>query len=267
MLLTISFIIINYSFLFITGGKMFFELLIALIVISAVSLAGALVLSLKRKNLDNFLELMVAFAVGALLGDVFIHLLPQLSESGFSVWISLTVLLGIVVFFILEKLVHWHHCHRFAHSAEHKHHSFGHIALAGDALHNFIDGLILAGAFVASPALGVATAIAIILHEVPQEIADFGVLLKSGFSRKKALFYNFLISLTAFVGAGVGLLISSFEVFIPFLIAFTAGGFLYLAGTDLLPELHKKFSTKQSVLQLAWIIIGIAVMALLLLLE
>lgn len=246
---------------------MYFELFFSLAIISLVSLIGAFALSIGHKRLENFLELMVAFAIGALLGDVFIHLLPELSEYGLGIDVSLTILAGMLVFFVLEKFIHWHHCHHLNHDAVCKPPSFGYIALAGDALHNFIDGLILAGAFLASPALGVATAIAIVLHEVPQEIADFGVLLKSGFSRRRALFLNFLISLTAFLGAGIGLLISAMGEFTPFLIAFTAGGFLYLAGTDLLPELHKRFTLKKSVLEFFFIVLGVLIMLALLLLE
>ncbi len=246
---------------------MLFELFLSLLIISLVSLIGVFTLSINHKKLEQFLELMVAFAVGALLGDVFIHLLPQLGENGFSLPISITILIGILCFFVLEKIIHWHHCHHVEHNKVCETPSFGYVALAGDALHNFIDGLILAGAFIVSPALGIATAIAILLHEVPQEIADFGVLLKSGFSQKKALAFNFFISLTAFLGAGVALLIIQFSEFTPFLIAFTVGGFLYLAGTDLLPELHKRFSKKEALLQFVFIIIGILIMMALLLLE
>jgi zinc and cadmium transporter len=246
---------------------MYFELFISLLVISLASLIGVFTLSINHKKLEHFLEAMVAFAIGALLGDVFIHLLPELSENGLPLDVSLTILVGMLAFFILEKFIHWHHCHHVEHSNVCETPSFGYVALAGDAMHNFIDGLILAGAFIANPAVGVATAIAILLHEVPQEIADFGVLLKSGFTQKKALLYNFLISLTAFLGAGVALAMSSTAQMTPYLIAFTIGGFLYLAGTDLLPQLHIRFSKKDALIQFICIVIGVAIMFAMLSLE
>jgi len=205
----------------------------------------------------------VAFAIGALFGDVFIHLLPELAEGGLSVELSLTVLAGIIVFFVLEKVVHWHHCHHAEHSD--KCATFTYMSMTGDALHNIIDGIILAGAFLAGPVIGFSTALAVFLHEVPQEIGDFAVLLKGGFSKKKALGFNFLTALTAFVGAGIALVFSfAIQGITPFFIAFAAGSFLYIAGTDLFPELHKEFNSKKAVIQLFFILLGIAVMGLLL---
>jgi zinc and cadmium transporter len=245
---------------------MLFELFAALTLISLVSLIGVIFLGVKTKILEKYLESMVAFAVGALLGDAFIHLLPELSESGFSFGISLTILLGMVVFFILEKVIHWHHCHHADHTKVCE--TFGYMSLAGDVLHNFMDGLILAGAFLASPVIGFSTAIAIFLHELPQEIGDFGVLLKSGFSQKKALLFNFLISLTAFLGALVALFFSGIIVGAnEYFVAFATGSFLYIAAADLVPQLNKHFSKKQAILQVFFIVLGIVVMASLLLLE
>jgi zinc and cadmium transporter len=245
---------------------MLFELVASLIIISLASLIGVFTLGIKSSKLEHFLEWMVAFAIGALLGDVFIHLLPELGENGFSLDVSLTILLGIILFFILEKFIHWHHCHHAAH--KNKCESYGYMSLAGDVLHNFIDGAILAGAFIISPIVGFSTAIAILLHELPQEIGDFGIMLSSGFSQKKALAFNFIVSLTAFLGAGVALLsISTFQSASPYIVAIAVGGFLYLAGTDLLPQLNKKFSKKQAILQLFFILVWVAVMSALLLLE
>ncbi|MFA6064956.1 MAG: ZIP family metal transporter [archaeon] len=245
---------------------MYFELFASLTAISLVSLIGVFTLKIKEQKLENFLELMVAFAVGALLGDVFIHLLPELSEKGFSLDISLAILSGVVVFFILEKVVHWHHCHHAHHGK--KYHTFTYMSLAGDLLHNAIDGIILAGAFLASPVIGFSTAIAIVLHEIPQEIADFGVLLKGGFSKKKALAFNFITALSAFVGAIFALILgSSINGITPLLIAFAAGSFLYIAGTDLLPQLHdqESFTTRKALMQVIFLLAGMLVMAALLL--
>jgi len=245
---------------------MIVELFVSLVIISLASLVGAFTLGIKLNKLEHYLEAMVAFAVGALLGDTFIHLLPELGEEGFPIEISLTILLGMVTFFILEKVIHWHHCHHTKHGETCE--SFGYMSLVGDALHNFIDGIILGGAFLASPVVGLSTTIAVFLHEIPQEIGDFGILLKSGFSKKNALIFNFFISLTAFVGAFVAVFFGSIIAGAnQFFIAFAAGSFLYIAATDLLPQLNKHFSKKQAVIQVFFIILGIAIMALLLLLE
>ncbi|MFA6269030.1 MAG: ZIP family metal transporter [archaeon] len=242
---------------------MLFELFGILIIFALISFVGVFTLSLNQKRLEFWLGGMVAFAVGALLGDVFIHLLPELGTAGLSIEISLTVLVGMVVFFILEKYVHWHHCHHTNHS--HEYQSFSYMILIGNALHNFTDGVILAGAFLASPIIGFSTAIAIFMHEIPQEIGDFGVLLKGGFSKSKALFYNFIVSLTAFIGAILTLLFTNtVNGATPFFVAFAVGGFLYIAGTDLLPQLQKDSSTKQVFMQLFFILFGIGIMAALL---
>lgn len=243
---------------------MYFELIIALSIISTVSFVGALFLTLKDKTLEKYLEAMVAFAVGALLGDAFIHLLPELGERGISLEMSLTILLGMVTFFILEKVIHWHHCHHSNHNKTCE--SFGYMSLVGDFLHNFIDGLIMGGAFMASPVIGFSTTIAIFLHEIPQEIGDFGILIKSGFTKQKALLFNFLVSLTAFLGAFVAVFFGSLiEGSTQFFIAFAAGSFLYIAATDLLPQLNKHFSKKQAFTQVFFLLLGILVMAALLL--
>jgi zinc and cadmium transporter len=247
---------------------MLVELFFSLGVISLVSFIGIFTFRVKERRLEAFLEAMVAFAAGALLGDVFIHLLPELVEEGFSLVVSFSILLGIVVFFVLEKIIHWHHCHHATHSMACA--RFSYMSLAGDLLHNVIDGIILAGAFLASPVIGFSTAIAIFLHEIPQEISDFGVLLKGGFSKQKALVFNFVTALSAFVGAGIALLFStSIEGSIPMLIAFASGSFLYIAGTDLLPQLHesKTFSKRKAIIQLIFLVLGILSMAALLLIE
>ena len=236
---------------------MIFELITFLIITSLLSLVGVITLSIKRKKLDNYLDLLVALSVGALLGGAFLHLIPELGESGLLGELGIFILGGILIFFILEKFVFWHHCHK----SEHTYLSFSYMNLVGDALHNFLDGVLLAAAFMVNIPLGITTGIAIILHELPQEIGDFGVLLKGGFTRKKALSANLLVSLTAFVGAGFAII---FETLvggtIPYLLAITAGGFIYIAGTDLIPELHKNPKLSESMLQLLFILIGIGLM-------
>jgi zinc and cadmium transporter len=241
--------------------------LASVFIVSIISFAGVLTLAIKDENLKKILLYLVSFSAGALFGDAFIHLLPQIvGEMGFGLGISLYVLLGIVVFFILEKIVHWHHYH-YPHTKE-QIHSFAITNLVGDGFHNFIDGLIIGASYLLSVPVGVATTIAVVLHEIPQEIGDFGVLLHGGFTKSKALLFNFLTALTAVLGAIVAIVLSTqVKNLTIILIPFAAGGFIYVAGSDLIPELHKEVKIKKSVLQLIAFILGIVVMMALLLLE
>ncbi len=206
---------------------------------------------------------MVSFAAGALLGDVFIHLLPELvEESHFTLSTSLYILLGILLFFVLEKILHWRHCH---HTATKSHtHPLGTMNLVGDAVHNFIDGALIAGSYMLSIPVGIATTIAVIMHEIPQEMGDFGVLLHSGMKVKKALLFNFLTALSAVLGAlmilGLGI---NNEGLIEVIIPITIGGFLYIANADLIPELHKDVKIKNSIIQLISFLVGIGIMFML----
>jgi zinc and cadmium transporter len=240
---------------------MLIELFVAILIISLVSLLGVFTLSINRKRLDNSLDLLVSLSVGALLGGVFLHLIPELVEEGVFSDVSIFVLGGILLFFVLEKFVFWHHCH----SSEHEHLCFSYMNLVGDGLHNLLDGVLLAGAFLINVQVGFATAIAVLLHEIPQEIGDFGVLMKGGFSRKKALLANFATALTAFIGAIIALVFNAFVIgVVPIIVAIAAGGFIYIAGTDLIPELHKNPNAKESLLQLVFILIGVGAMGVLL---
>jgi len=242
------------------------QIFAAVFVVSILSLLGAFTLGMSNKKIEKWLEAMVAFAIGGLLGDVFIHLLPELSRQGFTPTISLTILAGIITFFILEKVIHWHHCHHASHGPQCP--RFTYMSLAADSIHNGIDGMIIAGSFLAGPIVGISTAAAVFLHEVPQEIGHFGILLKGGFSKKKALSFNFLTALVAFAGAILAIIFSSFiQGATPLFLAFAAGNFLYIAGTDLFPELNKHFSTKKAIIQLVFILLGVAIMSIMLLLE
>jgi zinc and cadmium transporter len=179
----------------------------------------------------------------------------------------LSILGGILMFFVVEKIIHWRHCHMPHDDHDHVH-PFATMNLVGDAVHNFIDGIIIGISYIVSVPVGIATTIAVVLHEIPQEIADFGVLLHGGFSKKKALFFNFLTSLAAIVGAVLALVLGSkVEGIEEILVPMAAGGFIYIAGADLIPELHKEVDWKKSLMQIAVILFGFAVMASLLLLE
>jgi len=239
----------------------------SVVLVGLVSVIGLFFLSLKEKFLKKIILLLVSFSAGVLLGDAFIHILPEaVSENGFTVGISLSVLGGMILFFILEELVFWHHCHN---DISGKCHPFVYMNLVGDVIHNFIDGMIIAASYLVSIPLGLITTMAVFFHEVPQEIGDFGVLLHGGFSRKKALLLNLLSAASAIVGAVLVLMIGSrVESATPILLSFSAGGFIYIATADLIPELRKtKKSIWRSVGEFSLFILGIVVMFLFLFIE
>jgi zinc and cadmium transporter len=232
-----------------------------------MSLVGALALALNPRTLQRGLLILISFAAGALLGDAFLHLIPEVAESeaGLDLPASFALLGGVLTFFVLEKILHWHHAHV---PSEEVLHPVAVTNLIGDGLHNFVDGAIVAGGFLVSTKLGLATAIAVALHEIPQEMGDLGILVHAGMKPRRAVAFNFLTALAAIVGAVVTLLaaaaIGSVE---RMLVPFTAGGFVYIASSDLIPELHKEPEAGKSILQLVALLAGVAVMAALLLLE
>lgn len=241
--------------------------LASVLAVSVLSLVGALTLVLRADAITRVLLVLISFAAGALLGDAFLHLIPEISRSpnGFDTPASLSLLGGVIGFFVLEKVLHWHHAHL---PSEEVLHPVAVTNLIGDGLHNFIDGAIMAGSFLVSTELGLATAIAIALHEIPQELGDFGILVHAGFKPRKALAFNLLSGLAAVAGAVVSLLLSgATDGVARFLLPFTAGGFVYIASTDLIPELHKEPEAAKSVIQLLGLVAGVAVMAALLLIE
>lgn len=235
-------------------------------VVSLVSLVGALTLVLASNLLSRILLVLISFAAGALLGDAFIHLLPEIAESerGFDLSASLAVLAGITAFFLLEKVLHWHHAHF---PSEEVVHPVATSNLVGDGLHNFVDGAIVAGSFLASPQLGLATTIAVALHEVPQELGDFAILVHAGVKPKRALGLNFLTGLAAVAGGVLTLLLGPVAGLVHVLLPFSAGAFVYIASTDLIPELHKEPEPGKSFVQALALVVGIAVMAALTLVE
>lgn len=213
--------------------------LISTLIISLISLAGVMTFFIKNSALSKLSLYLVGFSTGALIGGAFLHLLPEAVESTTEELLPyIMLIIGISIFFALERFMKWHHCHNEGECAVH---TFTYMSLVGDGLHNFIDGLIIVSAFAASPELGIASTIAVAAHELPQELGDFGVLIHGGFTRTKALFWNFMSSLTAILGAIVGYqLINLFENISSLLLPFAAGGFIYIAMSDLIPELHKE---------------------------
>ncbi len=241
--------------------------LISVAIISLISLIGVFSLSFGIEKIKKASLFLVSFAVGGLFGDAIIHLLPETFKGlGFGLLPSLLIIFGILLFFILERFLRWRHCHEIDCPGHEK--AVASMMLIGDAAHNLIDGMIIAASFLTSIPLGLATTIAVVFHEIPNEIGEFGVLIHSGFSAKKALLFNFLSGLTAILGAVIVLIIGSrISNFSLFLLPITAGGFLYIAGSDLLPELHHDVSFKTSFWQMLLILLGIGIMALLITLE
>jgi zinc and cadmium transporter len=242
--------------------------LVSVILVSLISLVGVLTFSLKEENLKKILLYLVSFSAGGLFGHAFIHMIPEaVGENGFGLQVSLYILIGIITSFIVEKFLQWRHCH-IPTSEEHPH-SFAYMNLFGDAVHNFIDGLIIGGSYLANIPLGIATTLAVVFHEIPQEIGDFGVLIYGGFNKSRAIFFNFSTALTAIFGAIVALSVGFLiQDFIPFLIPFAAGNFIYIAGSDLIPELRKEEAgLLKSALQLTAFVLGVLMLFSLVFLE
>jgi zinc and cadmium transporter len=216
-------------------------------IISLISISGIIILALKDKIVNKILLLFISFSAGALLGGAFFHLLPEaIEEFGEVDKIFPYALIGICLFFILERVLRWHHCHQVGCDT---HIHLGYLNLIGDGVHNMIDGLIIISAFSVSPSLGIPVVLSVALHEIPQEIGDFGVLLYSGFKKKKALLYNFLSALTVIIGVVIGyFLLERVENMNMFLLPFAAGGFIYIAASDLIPELHREKNIKKSLI-------------------
>jgi len=242
--------------------------LASVVIVSLISLVGVLTFSLKEEELKKILLYLVSFSAGGLFGDAFIHLIPEAAgNNGFELHISLYILTGIITSFVVEKFLQWRHCH-IPTSEEHPH-SFAYMNLFGDAVHNFIDGLIIGGSYLASIPLGVATTLAVVFHEIPQEIGDFGVLIYGGFDKSRAIVFNFSTAITAIFGAIVALSIGFLiQDFVPFLIPFAAGNFIYIAGSDLIPELRKEEAgLLKSALQLTAFVLGVLLLFSLVFLE
>ncbi|MDO8467872.1 MAG: ZIP family metal transporter [Nanoarchaeota archaeon] len=244
-----------------------FYTIVSVFIVSLISFIGLFTINIKTEKLKKFLIYTISFSAGALFGDAFIHLLPEaVEENGFTLVTSISIIIGIGIFFILEKVVHWQHCHMPI-TKEHVH-PFAIMNLVGDGIHNFLDGIIIGISYLISFPIGIATTIAVALHEIPQEIGDFGVLLHGGFSKSKALLVNFISALTAILGAVIALMASNYiKDLEAILVPIAVGGFIYIAGSDLIPELHKDIGLKKAILQIITFAIGVGVMVMLLWLE
>ncbi len=225
--------------------------------IALIAFIGVFALAMKEQLLNKILIILVSLSAGALMGGAFLHLLPESIEKSGNADILIFVLVGFVLFFIIEKVLHWRHCHKGKCDV----HTFHYMNLIGDSVHNFIDGLIISASFIISIPLGFTTTIAIAAHEIPQEIGDFGVLIYGGFEKKKAIVLNFIVALTVVAGGVVGYFISkSIEQVAVYLLPFAAGGFIYIAATDLVPEIKKELDIKKSMATIFVFICGILIM-------
>jgi len=240
--------------------------ILAVVVVSLLSLIGVFAISLKETTLDRILFVLLSFSAGSILGAAYLDLLPEavefLGEEQLST-VALYITLGFLGFFFLERFLYWYHGH--VHGYESKVEEkmtvkkFVYLNVIGDGIHNLIDGMIIAAGFFIAIPVGVATTVAVIFHELPQEIGDFGVLVYGGFTRYKALLFNFLSALTAVVGVLISNYFSmSIVNFVGLLVALAAGGFIYLAASELIPEIQKEENIEKSMIQFVLFILGIA---------
>lgn len=237
-----------------------FLIIIATGGLSLIAFIAALVLAINKHQVDKVLYTLVSLAAGTMLGGAFLHLLPEAIEGLSAEIVFKATLFSIVGFYILERFMHWHHSQ---HGKDHLH-SLGYMNLIGDLLHNFIDGLVIAGAFMTDINLGLITLLALALHEIPQELSDFGVLIYSGFSRKKAVIFNFLAGLSSVIGGVLGYYLSySSERFVLYLLPIAAGGFIYIATSDLVPEIKKHTDPKKAFIATCMFLAGITIIFLL----
>jgi len=240
--------------------------ILAVVLVSLLSFIGIFAISLKEATLDRILFILLSFSAGSILGAAYLDMLPEavdlLSEQGQLSMTFLYITLGFLGFFFLERFIYWYHghVHGYESNVEEKMtlKKFVYLNLIGDGIHNLVDGMVIAASFVITLPVGIATTVAVIFHELPQEIGDFGVLVYGGFTRYRALFFNFLAALIAIVGA---LISNYFSIhvgnFRGLLIAFGAGGFIYLAASELIPEIQKEENIGKSMIQFVLFIFGI----------
>ncbi len=235
-------------------------ILISAVILAVISLVGGFAILLSKQKFSQLIIYLVSFAAGSLLSGAIVHLMPESFEQlGNNFLTSILILCGIVLFYILEQFVHWHHCHR---AVESHIHPVSYLILVADSIHNLIDGLAVGTAFVIDGHLGIATLIAVIAHEIPQELGDFGILIHSGWTAKRALIFNLLSSATFFIGSILALFASQL-LNVAYLLPLAAGGFIYIAAVDLLPQIHKECETKARLSHFFSFILGIIILVVL----
>jgi len=236
--------------------------LVSVIIVSAVSLVGIFTLSAGEDFMKKIILFMVSFAAGTMLGNAFLEIFPEILKENFlsASQLSWLMLMSILFFFLLEKVIHWRHCH-IVHEPSHPH-PVAIMNLIGDFAHNIVDGMMIAASYLVDVRVGVATSLAVFVHEIPQEIGDFSILIHGGFTRRRALLMNFLSATGAIIGASAVLVIGGGSTVVSYyLLPFAAAGFIYMACADLFPELHKESGTGRSLLQIGFLALGIALIA------
>lgn len=224
--------------------------------IALIAFVGAVGFAIKSEEFEGALLSLVGFAAGVLIGGAFLHLLPEAVERSTSLNVYISLSFGFFLFFLLEKVL-WRHCH----NGKCELHPFAYINLIGDGIHNFIDGLVISASFLSNVQLGITTFLAVAFHEIPQEIGDFGVLVYSGLEKSKALILNFFTSLLVVFGGLTGYFLSSIiQESMVLILPFTAGGFIYIAASDLIPELHREPNQRRSLASFAVFFLGFAFM-------
>ncbi len=234
----------------------FFWILGSGLLMSLIALSGSITLLLKKKTLEKILLPLVAFAAGSLIGGAFFHMLPiAIEKISNTHLVFLFVALGFLTFLALEQFMHWHHCHRRI--IDHKE-PVTYLILIADGLHNFIGGLVVAGVFLVDIQLGITTWLAAAAHEVPQELGDFGVLLKGGWKKRKALLFNLVSGLTFLVGGIIAYFTSTqLNINTDYLIPFGAGNFIYIGASDLIPQVNKEESIKGNIIHYLSFVFGL----------
>jgi len=233
-------------------------IILACIVNGLIAFSGAIALLFSKKVMHKLLMVLVAFSAGALLSGAFFHLIAESFENTGSIFTFTFVISGFIFFFLMEKFLFWHHCHD--EECEERVKPFNYLILWGDAIHNIIDGIIIAASFIVSIPFGITTSILIMAHEIPQELGNFGVLVYGGFSKSKALFYNFMAQMSCIIGGILGFLFSGISKFTEVLVPLAAGGFIYIAASDLIPELRQEKSLAKSLLYMLAFIAGVALL-------
>lgn len=241
--------------------------LISVIIVSLISLVGVLPFLLHKEVNKQVLIFLLSMSVGVLLATVFMDFLPEVFSHTYTLGTVLWILGGFVVMFVLEKFVHWHHskkCESHEHVGHGHAYSIAPINIIGDGIHNFLDGLVIAASYAANVGLGISATIAIIFHEIPQEIADMGVLLYAGLSKTRAILYNLLSAFAAIIGTLIGVwLIGTTGWLTGSILPFAAGNFIYIAAANLTPQLHRHCGLKDAILHVFAMCLGVALIALL----
>ena len=244
---------------------MFYYALISAVIVSLISLIGVVFIFFREEKINNLIFILVAFAAGALIGDSFFHILPEALINLDSLFVFVLVIAGFLLFYILENLIHWEHCHDNQCIEHHgRKHVLSKLNLIGDGIHNFIDGILIGVSYMVSFPVGLATSIAVVAHEIPQEMGDFAILLYSGLSKTRALIYNLISASLAILGVIIVYLGFFKESFSVNILPIVAGGFLYIAMSDLIPELHShnQGRVKKSIVSFISLILGIFLMYL-----